>query len=313
MKTKQLVPMLFISVCLIWGTTWFAMEVAVQTIPPIMATGLRFFIAAPVLVALAYYFKQPLVFPKGKQHWMFVVAIFYFAIPFTLMIFGEQYISSGLAAVIFANMPIAVLTVSSIFLGLKLAKHQLLGLLVAVMSLSVILVNEMTIGGSSYAIGMSALALAVIVHALMYVLVQKYCKDIPVLTYNAVPCFIASIVLLITSIFVERANVNTFSLESIWAVAFLGLIASVGGIVAYFKLNQVSSPFTASICFLIFPIVALVISAVVNNSAVSYQSMALLLPLFLGILLSKTDVVFWQRYVMRKPKKCAACMAEELA
>ncbi len=43
MNKKYLPALLFVSVCLIWGTTWLAMEFAVQTIPPIFATGLRFF------------------------------------------------------------------------------------------------------------------------------------------------------------------------------------------------------------------------------------------------------------------------------
>ncbi|MGF1734983.1 DMT family transporter [Photobacterium satsumensis] len=316
MKTKYSVPMLFLSVCLIWGTTWFAMEVAVKTIPPIMATGLRFLIAAPLLVVLAKYFKQPLLFPKGRGHWMPVVAVFYFALPFTLMIFGEQYISSGLAAIIFANMPIAVMLASFVFLRLKLAPHQLVGLLVAVMSLSWILLNEMAIGGTSYAIGMGALSVAVIIHAMMYVMVQKHCKDIPVLTYNAIPCLLASVLLLLVSGSVEIADMSEFALSSLVAVGFLGAVASVGGIVAYFKLNQVSTPFTASLCFLIFPIVALLISAVVNNSGIALQSMLLLVPLFMGILLSKTEPALWRKgwskLTVRPVKKCPACLAEEL-
>ncbi|WP_414477924.1 DMT family transporter [Photobacterium damselae] len=82
MNNKHLPTLLFVSVCLIWGTTWLAMEVAVQTIPPIFATGLRFLVASPLLISLAIILKQPLFFPKGKRHWMLIVAVFYFSIPF---------------------------------------------------------------------------------------------------------------------------------------------------------------------------------------------------------------------------------------
>ncbi|WP_180355405.1 EamA family transporter, partial [Pseudomonas shirazica] len=92
---------------------------------------------------------------------MYVVAIFYFAIPFTLMIFGEQYISSGLASIIFANMPIAVMVMSSLFLGLRLRKVQIAGLLVAVLSLILILATEMKLGGKNYLVGFAALGGAV--------------------------------------------------------------------------------------------------------------------------------------------------------
>lgn len=85
----------------------------------------------------------------------------------------------------------------------------------------------------------------------------------------------------------EQVDVQSFTWDSISAVVYLGLIASVGGIVAYFKLGQVSTPFQASICFLIFPVVALFISAYINGEMLSYQSLALMLPLLCGILLTK--------------------------
>ena len=293
MDKKHLPLLLFISVCLIWGTTWMAMEIAVASIPPILATGLRFLLASPILVLIALILKQPLWFPKGQQKWMPIVAVGYFAIPFTLMIFGEQYISSGLAAIIFANMPIAVMVASTLFLSLKLAKHQLAGLLVAVVSLCLILMNEMEMGGQDYLIGSLALGGAVVIHALMYVMVQKHCKNIKVFTYNALPSLFASLLLLMTSVLVEQPDIQAFTSESIWAVVYLGVIASVGGIVAYFKLNEVSSPFTASICFLLFPLVALTLSALISGHMLSQQSLLLMVPLLGGILLTKTDKAFW--------------------
>lgn len=295
MHSKSFTLFLFFSVCLIWGTTWFAMEVALHSIPPMFATALRFLLAAPLLIILTKALNQPLLFPKGKRRWMLIVAIMYFAIPFTLMIYGEQYISSGLASIIFANMPIAVMLTSGLFLGLRLEKHQLFGLVLAVISLCLILSNEMELGGEDYLVGTLSLGLAVAIHAFMYVFAQKQCCDIQVLTYNALPCAIASLFLFAVSAIGENVDVSAFTWDSIAAVVYLGFIASVGGIVAYFKLGQVSSPFHASICFLIFPIVALFISSEVNDEMISSQSVILMLPLLFGILLTKVPKKFFKR------------------
>lgn len=314
MTSKHQPIILFASVCLIWGTTWFAMEIAVKTIPPIFATGLRFLIASPLLMILAKHLKQPLVFPREKIYWMFIVAIFYFAIPFTLMIFGEQYISSGLASIIFATMPIAVMVVSRWYLGLKLSKIQTCGLLVAVLSLTLILAQEMSLGGDDYLLGFLALGGAVSIHAVMYVFVEKYCKGIPVLTYNAFPSLIASVLLLITSLVVEQPDITLISTDSISAVVYLGGIASVGGIVAYFKLGQVSTPFTASLCFLLFPLIALSISTWISGNTISLTSVVLLFPLLGGILITKTTPMIWhlirRTSVTPKPILCDRCMKE---
>ncbi|WP_199911666.1 DMT family transporter [Dongshaea marina] len=264
------------------------MSIAVQTIPPILATGLRFCVSAPLIIALALYQKQPLLFPVGKRKWMLIIALFYFAIPFSLMIYGEKYISSGLAAIIFATMPIGVMITSSLFLGSRLKPIQIFGLAIAVISLCSILISELDINGSSYLIGTVALAGAVVLHSLMYVKVKKYCADVEVLTYNALPCAIASVVLLGVSILSEHPQLANISIESLLAVIYLGLVAGVGGIVAYFKLNAIATPFTASICFLIFPIVALCLDDLVTGHLISTSSLFMLLPLLGGILLTKS-------------------------
>ena len=286
-NNNMLLPLLFVSVCVIWGTTWLAMEVALSSIPPIFATGMRFFIASPILILLSKAFKQPLMFPKGKRKWMFIIAIFYFAIPFTLMIAGEEYISSGLASVIFANMPIAVMATSMIFLGLRLQPHQYVGIFISVFSLYMILSNELGISGDNVLLGAGALILAVIIHSLMYVFVQTKCNGIEVITYNALPCYIASMFLFATSLLVEHVHFASFTPHSVLAVVYLGVIASVGGIVAYFKLGQVSTPFTASICFLIFPLIALGLSDIVTHKTMSRESLLMLVPLLSGILVTK--------------------------
>ncbi|MBD1557441.1 DMT family transporter [Vibrio sp. S9_S30] len=286
--SKQLLCIItFVAVCLIWGTTWMAMEIAVETIPPITATGLRFLISAPLLIAVTVVMKKALLFPKGQRKFMVAVAVFYFAIPFTLMILGEQYISSGLASIIFANMPIAVLAVSMISLSLRLAVHQLFGLGMAVIALCLILSGELEIGTGNNNAGILALVSAVLIHAVMYVLTQKHAKGIHVLTYNALPSGIAALLLLVAGLFMEQPDIHQFTDESMYAVVYLGLVASFIGIVAYFSLNQMTAPFTASLCFLVFPVVALLLDAWVNDRRLSELSQQLLLPLLIGIVVAK--------------------------
>ncbi|TOM76766.1 EamA family transporter, partial [Vibrio parahaemolyticus] len=67
-----------------------------------------------------------------------------------------------------ANMPIAVMMTSTIFLGLRLAAHQIFGVFTAVVSLCVILSNELAIGGDAIFLGSAALSIAVLIHAFMY-------------------------------------------------------------------------------------------------------------------------------------------------
>lgn len=154
----------------------------------------------------------------------------------------------------------------------------------------------MSLGGEDYLLGFLALGGAVVAHAVMYVLVEKYCKGIAVLTYNALPSFAASVCLFITSLMVEQPDVTAFSFDSIAAVVYLGLFASVGGIVAYFKLGQVSTPFTASICFLFFPLIALSLSTWFAGNTISMVSILLMIPLLGGIFVTKVEASSWNKW-----------------
>ncbi|MRI32005.1 EamA family transporter [Endozoicomonas sp. OPT23] len=296
MSQQAKVTFLFVTVCLIWGTTWLAMELAVATIPPITATGLRFAIAAPLIMLLAKHQKAPIFFPKGKGMECGLISLFYFAIPFTLMIFGEQYISSGLAAIIFANMPVAVLVISLIFKKQRVSIRQLSGLVLALISLVTIICNEMAVSAADGFSGIVALVVAVLMHAVIYTNVQARCEGIHVLTYNALPCLLASLFLLVAGIFLESDTTLHFSGLSLAAVFYLGSVAGIGGIMAYFQLNKLASPFQASICFLIFPVVALFLDCQVNGRSLSQESLFLTLVLMVGVLMTKLPKGFIRHY-----------------
>lgn len=116
---KIIILLLFSLVSITWGTTWIAMKIAVETIPPLFATGMRFLIASPLLIILSYVKKAPLLFPYGQRNLQIVISFFYFSIPFTLMLYGGKYVNSSISSVIFSVMPVVVLILSSFFLKKK--------------------------------------------------------------------------------------------------------------------------------------------------------------------------------------------------
>lgn len=276
---------LFSAVALTWGTTWMAMKITVATVPPVFATGLRFLCAAPLLLLLARYKKAPLLFPPGQRSFQLCVMLFYFALPFTLMIYGERYTSSSLAAIIFATMPAAVLAASLLFLRERTSLQQLLGLTISLGALSTILWHETRDSGESQIQGVLALVAAVLIHAVMYVQCKKRCAGISVLSYNALPCLGAGLILTLAGL-AQAPDVTTFAPQALLAIVYLGVVAGVGGILAYFALQQTAKPFQASLVFLVFPLIAIMLENEMNGSSVSHESLLLLLPFLLGILLT---------------------------
>ncbi|MFX2611916.1 DMT family transporter [Enterobacter mori] len=280
------ISVLFLLVALTWGTTWLAMRIAAETIPPVFATGMRFMFAAPFLIIIAWLRKTPLLFPPGQRLFQFVICIFYFSIPFSLMIYGETYVSSGLASIIFANMPVAVLIASVLLLNEKTNAIQIAGLTLAISALAGIFIEETKANTDSSWQGIVALVSAVIIHAIIYTQCKKRSCTVSVITFNALPCLLAGLILSATGWGLERPQVSTFSLYSMLATLYLGAFAGFFGILCYFALQQKASAFQASLVFLIFPLIAVSLEKYIYGYAISTHSMLLTIPLIIGVFLT---------------------------
>ncbi|KGA79831.1 eamA-like transporter family protein [Yersinia enterocolitica] len=261
------------------------MKLTVETIPPIFATGIRFMLAAPVLILISVLTKTRLLFPDGQKFFQLFVCIFYFSIPFSLMIYGETYISPALASIIFSSMPVCVLFFSWLLLNEKVGIIAILGLVTSTVSLLAILFIETNIGNNNQWVGIISLVIAVIMHALVYVQCKKRSCSISVLTFNAIPSLVAGILLCIVGWIAEQPVISKFSQQSLLSVIYLGIIAGVFGILCYFQLQNKASAFQASTVFLVFPIIALLLDGYVYGRYFSLYSILLIIPLLTGVLL----------------------------
>lgn len=282
---RVIIILLFSVVTFTWGTTWLAMKIAGESVPPLFATGLRFLSASPFLLLLLFIFKKPVLFPQNQRHFQLILCLFYFAIPFSLMIYGELYVSASLAAIIFSVMPVAVLIASILLLKETVNFYQVVGLIVTITALALILINESIEGLGGESLGIIALTSAVVLHAFLYTKTKKLCGSISVLTFNALPCLGAGILLAIIGWWLEEPNIAFISLNSIYAIVYLGAFAGVFGIMSYFLLQKKATPFQASLVFLIFPLVAIVLDMMVYEKTIADESMFLLIPLGVGMFL----------------------------
>ena len=246
----------------------------------------------PILIALLYQDGQLAVFLEGMIALLIVgsllwvparhfrdelrvrdgflfVTLFYFSIPYFLISFGEQYVSSGLTALIFSSMPVFMLIFSSLILKEKLQITQALGIGIGFFSLLMILSGAGVSFTYERIIGAAAIFSAAIMHGLTYVVTKKVGSDISVITYNTLPIGLAGMLMLIAGLFLEDVDPNAVSATSVWALVYLGLVASVGGFIVYFYLLKRLSSIVVSFVFIIFPVFAVAVDALINNKPIS--------------------------------------------
>lgn len=286
---------LFLIVCLSWGTTWLGIKIAVESVPPLTAAGLRFLIAFPLFLSFALLRKEPLLFPRPSR-WFFVfVTLSYFSLPYYLLNYGEMHVSSGLTALLFSCMPVFILLFCALFLREKIYPSQILGIAIGFGSLFMIIRSQGLHLDQAEWLGVLAILCAAVMHALCYVVTKKHGSAISVITYNTLPIGIAGLMLFIVGLSVETPVFRDVSVRSWAALFYLGLVASVGGFIVYFLLLKRLSPIILSFVFIIFPVFAVIIGAWYEGQTLSRELMIYSAVLLSGFALTKLPVEKWFR------------------
>lgn len=286
---------LFLIVCLSWGTTWLGIKIAVESVPPLTAAGLRFLIAFPLFLSFALLRKEPLLFPR-QSRWFFVfVTLSYFSLPYYLLNYGEMHVSSGLTALLFSCMPVFILLFSALFLRERIYPSQMLGIAIGFGSLFMIIRSQGLHLDQAEWLGVLAILCAAVMHALCYVVTKKHGSAISVITYNTLPIGIAGAMLFIVGLSVETPVFSDVSTRSWGALLYLGLVASVGGFIVYFLLLKRLSPIILSFVFIIFPVFAVIIGAWYEGQTLSRELMIYSAVLLSGFAITKLPVEKWFR------------------
>lgn len=279
--------LLFLCVCLSWGTTWLGIRIAIESVPPLTASGLRFLIAFPLFLVFALVRRNPIFFPRKARGFFVFVTLCYFGLPYYLLNFGETHVSSGLTALLFSCMPVFILTFSALVLHERIRFAQVLGIAIGFGSLFMILrVQGIGMDHAGFA-GVVAILGAAVLHALCYVVTKKQGADISVITYNTLPIGIAGLLLFILGQMVEAPSFASITMRSWWALVYLGVCASVGGFIVYFVLLKRLSPVILSFVFIIFPVFAVLLGAWYEGQMVSRELAAYSLLLLIGFAITK--------------------------
>ncbi|MDI2594784.1 EamA family transporter [Pseudomonas sp. N3-W] len=285
--------LLFLIVCMSWGTTWLGIKIAVESVPPLTAAGLRFLIAFPLFLSFALLRREPLLFPR-QSRWFFVfVTLSYFSLPYYLLNYGEMHVSSGLTALLFSCMPVFILIFSALFLREKIYPSQVIGIAIGFASLFMIIRSQGLHLDHAELFGVLAILAAAVMHALCYVVTKKHGTAISVITYNTLPIGLAGLMLFVAGWWVEAPVLGDISTRSWGALLYLGLVASVGGFIVYFLLLKRLSPIILSFVFIIFPVFAVVIGAWYEGQSVSRELMLYSAILLTGFAITKLPVEKW--------------------
>jgi drug/metabolite transporter (DMT)-like permease len=165
--------LVWLILCGIWGSTWLFIKLGLQDLPPLTFAGIRFVIACTIL--FAWIRIRRLQLPTTRSDWGFlaVTGILSFGLNYGLVFWGEQYISSGLAALLQATLPAFGLVFAHFHLpGERLSWARIGGVILGVCGVGVVFSNQLAVAGRQAFAGCVALILSALFAAYANVLVK---------------------------------------------------------------------------------------------------------------------------------------------
>ena len=260
--------------CLIWGSTWLFIKLGLADLPPFTFAAIRFLVASIILTLLIA--ARRLRVPRGRRNLLLIslTGILSFTLNYGLVFWGEQYITSGLAALLQSMLPAFGLIIAHYYLpGEPLTVPRLAGVLMGVVGVAVIFSNQLRVSGSKALWGSAALVLSALCAAYANVLVKAYCKHIdPVVL--AAGQMMAGMVPLFLLGFTLEGNPLRFHWTPI-AVLSLLYLAVVGTVIAfslYYWLIRNMNVTNAMLIALVTPVVAVFLGMIALNETLEWRT-----------------------------------------
>jgi drug/metabolite transporter (DMT)-like permease len=157
-STKILIALCYLTLYVVWGSTYFFIKMAVETIPPFWVVGLRFVLGSALLLGLALAGRRFVGWPTARQLFAsLLVGALLLVGGAGLITIAEQNVDSYLAALIIASTPMVVAFFDRVLLGKRISAVNAVGIAIGIGGVSLLLYN-----GSSFAASLTPSVLLVI-------------------------------------------------------------------------------------------------------------------------------------------------------
>ena len=283
--------------CGIWGSTWLFIKIGLRDLPPFTFAGFRFVLAAAILGSLVLIRRAR--WPRNRNEWYLIVVsgLLQFTLNYGLVFWGEQYISSGLAAVLQSTFPLFGLVIAHFYLpSERMTTLKVVGVLLGILGVAVIFSDQLTIAGSMALLGSVALVLSAVFGSYSNVLVKAYGGKIDP-QILAASQMVFGFVPLLAAGFATEGNPLQFNWTpmAIISLAYLVVVGTVIAFALYYWLVRNMDVTNTMLIALVTPVVAVILGMMVLDEQLNWRMVAGSACIILGLAL----------IVLRKQRKTA--------
>jgi drug/metabolite transporter (DMT)-like permease len=274
----------FGAVSVLWGIPYLFIKVAVEEgVPPVFLAWARVALAAVVVVVLAWR-AGVLASTRGRWRWLAGYAVVEIVVPFPLIAVGEQWVSSSLAAILIAAVPLFVALLALRFDSSERASgSRLVGLLIGLAGV-VVLVGIDVAGRADELLGTAAILVAAVGYAAGPMVIKRHLTALDPRATMAVSLTVAA--LLLAPAAAWSAPTTMPSVLALAAIVVLGLFCTAAAFILFAGLVAEVGPGRATVITYVAPVVAVALGIAVLGERPGAGAVAGLLLILAGSWLS---------------------------
>jgi len=303
MRFRQLLPLIgaLFALYIIWGSTYFAIRIGVESWPPLMMAGVRFFSAGLLLMAflLITGHRLPALRPLLNAA---LIGVLLLAVGNGMVTVAEhQNVPSGIAAVVVATVPLFTLCFSHFF-GIATRKLEWFGIAIGLSGI-VLLNSGGNLSGNPWGAGM------ILIGSLSWAFGSVLGSRIELpsgMMAGAIEMLAAGVVLLAASGLTGERLTAMPTVSGLLAVSYLAIFGSIIAINAYMFLIRNTSPAVATSYAYINPVVAVLL-----GTGFAGESLSPVEWLALGIIILAVVLVTLGKYLLPVRPRVTPCGVEK--
>lgn len=259
----------WVVVCLVWGTTYLAIRIALESIPPLLMGAIRYIIAGALLAVILRASGERL---PGRRAWpsLIVLGILMIGLGNGGVVWAEQTVPSGLTAVLVATSPFWMVGIDALMPhGDRLTLVRVIGLILGFCGIVMLVWPEIQMGerGRAFLGGVIAAQVACVGWAVGSTYSRRRgrtdASDENVLATAAFEMLFGGLFLLAAGLTRGEAGLLAFNARTTGALAYLTIVGAVGGFAAYAYALKHLPIATVSLYAYVNPVIAVILGTLI--------------------------------------------------
>ena len=278
----------FATVCIVWGTTYLFIRIAVETIPPLLLTAARYLGAGVVLFAIATLRGDRIPRDRRTLGEIVLVGFLLVGIGNLTVVWAEQWVPSGIAALLVATAPFWATVMEALRAGgERLQRRRLGGMIIGFVGVALLVTPGGAGGAFDHRFVLGAIAIQIGCVGWQYGTSRgKYnLANVPPLMSSALQAFAGGAIVGVTGIALGDLPRFHVTPRTLFALIYLMVFGSVIAFTAYIYAMRSLRVTTLSLYSYVNPVVAVILGWIVLNERLTWVSITAMATILAGVAL----------------------------